>query len=561
MADSGTQTPEALRRRYAMAQALMAGQKRPIQHWTQGLEDLASAGIGGYQFAKAEASDRERLANDSAALAAITGGAGPDRGNIAGTSGGADVARALGLNWPGTGPQPAMQPSAPASAAPVGNAGASPMGQLPALGSRVYDQGEFNPLDAAVATPKELAAGVPAPPQYAALVGKAAVDNDLPPQLLAAQLKQESGFNPNAVSPAGATGISQFMPATAREMGVTDPRDPTQAIPAGARYLRQNIDKFGGSVPLGLAAYNAGPGRVERSGGDISRLPAETQGYVKNITGASQSPVAAALTQPASGGILAGATPQQRAAIVAGMQASEGSPARAIAQALMQKLVTQNPLDTEAKQLDIETKKKALAAPPEIKTIETEGGKAAVQWDPNKKAYVPFRPPEGSAPANPKLTEQQSKDVGFYNRGKNLLPRLEKQDQFLTDPASAIGGQVSNYLKSDDYRQAEQTGKELLAVILRKDTGAAVTPSEMGEYGSIYLPKPGDDAATIQQKQVARQTAIEGLRMGLGPAEIIFNSREAAEAAKGAPQAPGAPSAPSFRPGGTTKSGVKWSVE
>src|SRR5690606_34497632 len=102
----------------------------------------------------------------------------------------------------------------------VPNAGASPMGKLPSMSSRIYEENEFNPIDAMVATPEELAAGVPAPKQYASLIGKAAVDNDLPPELLAAQIKQESGFNPNAVSSAGAQGISQFMPGTAKEMGV-----------------------------------------------------------------------------------------------------------------------------------------------------------------------------------------------------------------------------------------------------------------------------------------------------------------------------------------------------
>lgn len=177
----------------------------------------------------------------------------------------------------------AGQGGAPATASPsITSEPLSPAVTSPPASSRVYSENEFNPLDAAVATPKELAVGVPAPAQYAPTIGKAAVDNDIPPQLLAAQIKQESGFNPNAVSPAGAQGISQFMPGTAAEMGI-NPLDPNQAIPAGARYLRQQIDKFGGSIPHGLAAYNGGPGRLERAGGDISRMPAETRQYVQNV--------------------------------------------------------------------------------------------------------------------------------------------------------------------------------------------------------------------------------------------------------------------------------------
>jgi hypothetical protein len=87
----------------------------------------------------------------------------------------------------------------------------------------------------------------------------------LDPRLLAAVGKVESNFRTDAVSPAGAVGVMQFMPATARGMGI-DPRDPAQAIDAAGRYLRSQINRFG-SVQLGLAAYNAGPGAVLRAGG------------------------------------------------------------------------------------------------------------------------------------------------------------------------------------------------------------------------------------------------------------------------------------------------------
>jgi hypothetical protein len=179
---------------------------------------------------------------------------------------------------------------------------------------------------------------------------------------------------------------------------------------------------------------------------------------------------------------------------------------------------------------------------------QADGSEVALQWDgkagPEKKgAWVPLDAPQGGNPvANPKLTEGQSKDVGFYNRGSSLLPRLAKQDEALKEWTSANFGNVplvgNSWIKSDAYRQAEQTGRELLAVILRKDTGAAVTDQEMQLYGSMYLPQPGDDPITVQQKRQGRQTAIEGLRMGLGTAEILFKQREALDAAKGNNQGP-----------------------
>jgi hypothetical protein len=118
------------------------------------------------------------------------------------------------------------------------------------------------------------------PAGYAPLVWEAAAANGLPPALLAALLQSESGFDPRAVSPVGAQGIAQFMPATARGMGLADPFDPRQAIPAAARLLAGHLRAFG-SVPLALAAYNAGSGAVRRYGG----VPpyAETQAYVVRI--------------------------------------------------------------------------------------------------------------------------------------------------------------------------------------------------------------------------------------------------------------------------------------
>ncbi|WP_336921779.1 transglycosylase SLT domain-containing protein [Aquipuribacter sp. SD81] len=103
---------------------------------------------------------------------------------------------------------------------------------------------------------------------------------DLPAGLLEAVARRESGMRTDAVSPAGAVGLMQLMPGTARELGV-DPRDPAQAVDGAARYLRQQLDRFG-SLDLALAAYNAGPGNVRRYGG----VPpfAETRAYVAAIT-------------------------------------------------------------------------------------------------------------------------------------------------------------------------------------------------------------------------------------------------------------------------------------
>jgi len=118
-----------------------------------------------------------------------------------------------------------------------------------------------------------------APPAIEPLIQAAATQHGVPLAGLRALLEQESAFDPHAVSPVGARGIAQFMPATARDFGI-DPFNPTQAIPAAAKYLRALYDKFG-SWDKALAAYNWGQGNVARHG--INALPKETADYVANL--------------------------------------------------------------------------------------------------------------------------------------------------------------------------------------------------------------------------------------------------------------------------------------
>jgi hypothetical protein len=174
--------------------------------------------------------------------------------------------------------QPTVAPGARFSVAPLRSPATTGMAPTPIgiLGTPVVFRGNT----AAVSANGSWIGQLPTAGQsWATEIERAATSAGLDPRLLAAMVWQESGFRPDAVSHSGAIGLAQLMPGTADGLDV-DPWDPVQNLEGGARYLAWTIEEFG-SIELGLAAYNAGPGRVREADG-IPNI-AETQAYVPRV--------------------------------------------------------------------------------------------------------------------------------------------------------------------------------------------------------------------------------------------------------------------------------------
>jgi soluble lytic murein transglycosylase-like protein len=119
--------------------------------------------------------------------------------------------------------------------------------------------------------------------QFEPLIREHAARHTLRVELVRAVIQVESGYNPRARSPKGAMGLMQLMPATARQLGVRNPYDPSENIGGGCAYLRQLLDRYSGNEELALAAYNAGSGAIERHGNAVPPYR-ETRDYVNKVS-------------------------------------------------------------------------------------------------------------------------------------------------------------------------------------------------------------------------------------------------------------------------------------
>lgn len=168
----------------------------------------------------------------------------------------------------------AQTSAAPGFQMPGGPTGLA--GNLP--GGNVNGYAPFDPKGLGVGLSNDAA-----PPEMRSLIERAANENGVDPALLDAVVAVESSYNPNTRSRAGAMGLTQLMPDNVKELGITNPFDPEQNLQGGAKYLSQMLARYPGRIDYALAAYNAGPGKVDQFKG----IPpyTETKNYVNKVLG------------------------------------------------------------------------------------------------------------------------------------------------------------------------------------------------------------------------------------------------------------------------------------
>lgn len=562
-ADSGTYDSATLLRRQKIAEAMLADSRKakPIRHWAEGLAQLADAGVAGYFNNKVDQEAKASRAADMASLAALLGG---------------------GTPAPST-------PSAPAETS----------GQLlpaPAPNTapgKIYSNDEPSPLDPPsgqdrtrmIATILGESANQPAAGQNAVasvIRNRAVAGNyggDTPSGVVTARNQFEPWNTQGGRDKMAAMAADPRLAAKADEAialaygeGGRAPNDPTN----GARnFIEPKLQTaLGRPMPDWAKAPGVMIGDHKFIGGAPQAQPAPYD-VAGPPTAPPQTPIAQAMTPPqmpqGQGGLLANATPQQKAAILAGMQASEGSPARAVAMSMMSQLMkpqefgfqtqpdgtilrtdprkgTVEPIYQGATKPnfgiigeDAEGKKtygfidaaKGKVTP--LEAAKPNDERPTVTGPDGKEIVIPkgvdvkkFKADVTSATADAatgKKTEVQAKSEKFGNKmelAERNLKDIESEGQSYKgralEGAPIIGNTAAtNWAQSENYQKYQQARNNFITALLRDESGAAIGTPEFNRYEKELFPQPGDGQGVIEQKREARMVAIEGMKKAAGP--------------------------------------------
>jgi soluble lytic murein transglycosylase-like protein len=421
----------------------------------------------------------------------------------------------------------------------------------------------------------------------------------LDPELFGRVIGAESGFRPGVVSNKGAQGLAQVMPGTGRDpgYGVQPMKDstPDENLRFGADYLKAMSDRYSGNVPVALAAYNWGPGNVDKwleAGADPRKLPAETQAYIAKITGRPFS----GLTQTAqaggtatdAGGGGAGARPRlfidengKPISAGDGLVWAQGPQGRVAVPAPGTEVRPLPPQEVQALGLPVGT---VVMRKPngELNILSKPDEQMVEVYDPNSptgttmvpRSQAAGRPgapsqglslttnPDGSVsltqgrqkPGEKPMTEGAARAGGFANRMVEAEKRVEALPKdfnpagFWNGVASRVPG--GNYALSKDFQLYRQAAEDWIRAKLRKESGAVIGADEMDAEFRQYFPQPGDSKEVIAQKKKSRETAIQsivGESQG-GYGKISGSQTPSADASPSAPSSPSA-SVPPLPPG------------
>ena len=274
------------------------------------------------------------------------------------------------------------------------------------------------------------------------IFNRAAQEYNLPPELLRAVAFHESGFQANAVSPAGAMGLMQLMPVTVQAMGVTNPFDPEQNVMAGAKLLEQYLEKYDGDLKLALAAYGAGSGAVSRHGG----VPpyAETQKFVEDIMSVVRSggiPDWDNAGQPSATQLLAAQNAGSSAALLRATVTVRELPVEAdFAVAADEPEPSSNPLAGVT-----------LATPAEA--VSLSAARAAAETGATQDRLLPSR-------ANPEQAIDPTQTVAPDQNPAALLSAQEQARGETADSISTSETQTADDLLRVDAAEQAQTGEQ-----------------------------------------------------------------------------------------------------
>lgn len=254
---------------------------------------------------------------------------------------------------------------------------------------------------------------------------------------------------------------------------------------------------------------------------DLARMK-DGQAEIASLAVGARTPDAWALVNARAKELFPGSPDipfEQREMVIARAQ----TVAEQLKQALDEKSYELDASRTQAQNAASYASAAASRAQAERARAPTGGAKApqGYMWSPDGSSLVAV--PGGPADPTQKLTEGQSKDLGFFNRGAKANEEMtpERLGAMVSGPNVLGRNLIGNAAQSGASRQGVQASKNFIASILRKDTGAAVTPQEFDFYADIFLPQFGDDDQTVRQKANARVEALNAIRQGLGGADVL----------------------------------------